>query len=214
MSADDALRERLRAERDERRRIAETLHDGPVQHVAALTQMVDAVLRALDDGDPPGARFVAARALEVARDTATELREIVSGLEPVSLDELGLAGALRELAERTLGRRGDAVDLQLELDAAAAPGPDASSGLFQIAREALEQAARRGPPGAVRIALRAGQAGSVELVVEDDAAPERREAVTGGLAERAAELNATFATTRDGDRTVIRVVVPPASATL
>ena len=128
MSADDALRERLRAERDERRRIAETLHDGPVQHVAALSQMVDAVLRALDDGDSSGARFVAARALEVARDTATELREIVRGLEPVSLDELGLGGALRELADRTLGRRGDMVDLQLELDGAVSPGPDASSG--------------------------------------------------------------------------------------
>ena len=106
------------------------------------------------------------------------------------------------------------VDLQLELDAAVSPGPDASSGLFQIAREALEQAVRRGPPGAVRIALRAAQAGGVELVLEDDAAPERREAVNDGLAERAAELNATFETTRDGDRTVTRVVVPPASATL
>ena len=36
------LRERLVAERDERRRLAELIHDGPVQHVAAIAQMLDA----------------------------------------------------------------------------------------------------------------------------------------------------------------------------
>ena len=38
MSDDHLLAERLLAERAERRRIAEQLHDGPVQHVAALAQ--------------------------------------------------------------------------------------------------------------------------------------------------------------------------------
>ena len=50
MTSDDALRERLLAERDERRRIAELLHDGPVQHLAALGQMLGAAQHALDDG--------------------------------------------------------------------------------------------------------------------------------------------------------------------
>ena len=53
MSDEHLLGERLHAERAERRRIAERLHDGPVQHVAALSQMLDAVLQA--QGDHPGA---------------------------------------------------------------------------------------------------------------------------------------------------------------
>lgn len=212
MTGDDALRERLRAEQDERRRIAEALHDGPVQHVAALSQMLDAVVHALGEDDTVAAREIARRALQVTRDTAGELREIVRGLEPVDLDELGLAGALRELAERVVGRRGATVELELDPDAT--PGADASSGLFQIAREALDQAVRRGPPGAVRIVLRPGATGGVELCVEDDAAPERRQAVTAGLAERAAELNGTFTAGREGDRTVVRVALPPSATAL
>lgn len=212
MTGEDAFRERLRAERDERRRIAETLHDGPVQNVAALTQMLDAVVHSLTIADAAAARPIAERALAVARDAATELREIVAGLEPVSLDELGLVGALGELAQRTLGRRG--TTLELELDDDLRVGPGASSAVFQIAREALDQAARRGPPGVVRVALRETASGGLDLTIEDDGSPERRQAVTDGLAERAAELNATFVAAREGDRTVIRVTVPPTAAVL
>ena len=46
-----ALAERLRAERDERRRLAELIHDGPVQLVAAIAQMLDAAGHALAAGD-------------------------------------------------------------------------------------------------------------------------------------------------------------------
>ena len=101
--SEDALRERLRGERDERRRIAELVHDGPVQHVAALTQMLDAAVDAIDT-DPAAARAITVRALEVARDAVAELREIAAGLEPVALHEDGLASAVRELTGR-IGRR-------------------------------------------------------------------------------------------------------------
>jgi len=51
LSDDHLVAERLLAERAERRRIAEQLHDGPVQHVAALSQMLDAAVAALEEGD-------------------------------------------------------------------------------------------------------------------------------------------------------------------
>ena len=211
MSDEHLLGERLIAERAERRRIAEQLHDGPVQHVAALSQMLDAAVQALEDGDAPAGRTLAARALQVARDASEELRGIVSGLEPVALEELGLAGAVRELAQRTAGRRGAAVEVAIdETDL----GDGARSSLFQVIRESLDQAVRRGPPRSVTIALTRTATGGVELVVSDDGQPERRQAVIDGLAERAFELNGTFETTRDRDRTTIRVVLPPSAARL
>ena len=106
--------ERLLAERAERRRIAEQLHDGPVQHVAALSQMLDAAVAALEASDVDAGRRVAARALTVAREAAEELRGIVAGLEPVLLDEVGLAAAVRELADRTVGRRGATVTITID----------------------------------------------------------------------------------------------------
>ena len=211
MSSDHLVAERLLAERAERRRIAEQLHDGPVQHVAALSQMLDAAVAALEDGDVATGQRVAARALAVARDAAEELRGIVAGLEPVTLNEVGLAAAVREVATRTAGRRGASVEVAI---ADGELGEGARSSLFQVIREALDQAVRRGPPTSVSVTLVRTATGGVELVVSDDAAPERRQAVIDGLAERAAELNGTFEARRDGPFTTIRLVVPPSAARL
>ncbi len=211
MSDDHLVAERLLAERAERRRIAEQLHDGPVQHVAALSQMLDALAQALDAGDLPASGPIAARALAVARSTADELRGIVAGLEPITLDEIGLAAAVREVAERTVGRRGATVTLDVDEGGL---GEGARSSVFQVIREALDQAARRGPPSAVAVTLARTPTGGVELVVSDDGAPERRQAVLDGLAERAAELNGSFEATRDDTWTTIRIVLPPSAARL
>jgi signal transduction histidine kinase len=211
LSDDHLLAERLLAERAERRRIAEQLHDGPVQHVAALCQMLDAAVQALEDDDGAAGVRLTARGLAVARDTAEELRGIVAGLEPVTLHEIGLAAAVRELAERTAGRRGATLDISVDDDDL---GEGASSSLFQIVREALDQAVRRGPPSTVKLSLGRTRAGGVQLEVSDDGAPERRQAVIDGLAERASELNGTFDAIRDGRWTTIRIVLPPSAARL
>jgi two-component system, NarL family, sensor kinase len=211
LSDDHLVAERLLAERAERRRIAEQLHDGPVQHVAALSQMLDALVQALDAGDLPASGPIAARALAVARSTADELRGIVAGLEPITLDEIGLAAAVREVAVRTVGRRGATVALEVDEGGL---GEGARSNVFQVIREALDQAARRGPPSAVAVTLARTPTGGVELVVSDDGAPERRQAVLDGLAERAAELNGSFEATRDDTWTTIRIVLPPSAARL
>ena len=211
MSNDHLLAERLLAERAERRRIAEQLHDGPVQHVAALCQMLDAAVQALEADDPGAGVKLAARGLAVARDTAEELRGIVAGLEPVALHEVGLAAAVRELAERSAGRRGATLEIEIDDEEL---GEGASSSLFQVVREAIDQAVRRGPPTVVRVSLARTPVGGVRLEVSDDGAPERRQAVIDGLAERAAELNGTFDALRDGPWTTIRIVLPPSAARL
>ncbi len=211
MSDEHVVAERLLAERAERRRIAEQLHDGPVQHVAALSQMVDAVVQALDAGDLESGRRIAVRAHSVAREAAEELRGIVAGLEPVALEEIGLAAAVGELAERVAGRRGASIELAIDDDGL---GEGARSSLFQVIRESLDQAVRRGPPTKVSVKLRRTASDGVELEIADDGAPERRQAVIDGLAERAAELNGSFAALREGDVTTIRLVLPPSAARL
>jgi two-component system, NarL family, sensor kinase len=211
LSDEHLVAERLLGERAERRRIAEQLHDGPVQHVAALSQMLDAAVAALEGNDVASGRRVVARALEVARDAAEELRGIVAGLEPVMLDEVGLAAAVRELADRTAGRRGARVEVRIDDEGL---GEGARSSLFQVIREALDQAVRRGPPSSVSVSVAKTGSGGVELVVSDDGAPERRQAVIDGLAERAAELNGSFEAEREGRWTTIRLLVPPSAARL
>jgi signal transduction histidine kinase len=206
-----ALAERLRAERDERRRLAELIHDGPVQLVAAIAQMLDAAHRALAAGDVASGTSIVERALAVAREASVDLRDIASGIEPNALRELGLAAAIGELTDRLAARRG--VAFNLDVASGDELGDGAQSGLYQIVRDALDQAIRRGPPTTVTISI--GPAGGgIELRIADDGGQERREAVLAALAERAAELNGTFAGETTPEGTTITLRLPPSAAHL
>ena len=206
-----ALVERLRAERDERRRLAELIHDGPVQLVAAITQMLDAAHHALEAGDVASGSPIVERALAVAREASGDLREIVSGIEPDALRDLGLAAALTELTERHTARR--RVAFILDVTAGNDLGEGAQSGLYQIVRDALDQAVRRGPPTEVIVSIVPAE-GGVELTIEDNGAEERRAAVLAALGERAAELNGTFSSETNESGTRISIRLPPSAAHL
>src|SRR5881227_1804895 len=97
MSEDRArLQDRLlAAEQDERRRIALFLHDGPVQNLAGIALMLDAVSASLED-----AARVLQTAAERQRLTIRELRDLSFALEPVVLRDQGFGAAIRELAEQ------------------------------------------------------------------------------------------------------------------
>ena len=173
--------------------------------------MLDAAQAAYAGGDPAAAVTIVERALGVAQEANVDLREIVSGIEPHALSELGLAAAIAELAERHTVRRGVAFDL--DLAGGDWLGDGAQSGLYQIVRDALDQAVRRGPPTKVEITI-ASSGGGVELRITDDGGEERREAVLDALAERAAELNATFASETTPSGTSITIRLPPSAAQL
>jgi two-component system, NarL family, sensor kinase len=212
LSPEDAeralLAERMLSEQEERRRVAELIHDGPVQQLAAIAQMLDAGLADLDGGETGQAREVFARGLELARETARDLRQLCDDLEPRALHQLGFAAAAAALARRIASRHEIAIDLDLE--AADVLGENAAVALYQILRDATEQAVKRGPLTRIEISMRATDAGGLELVVSDDGPPERRAAVLESLAERAATLNSRFTSeVRFPRGSTIRVDVPP-----
>lgn len=215
MTGDDAERaliaERVFAEQEERRRLAELLHDGPVQQLSAIAQMLDAGLADLGAGEHERANEVIARGLELARDAARDLRALCDDLEPRVLHQLGFSAAAGALARRMASRHD--IEIDLDVDHADELGENAAVALYQILREAAEQAVRRGTPSRIEITLRPTEAGGVELVVADDGAPERRAAVLEALAERAATLNARFSSeVRFPRGSTIRFDVPPSAA--
>jgi two-component system NarL family sensor kinase len=215
LTAEDAeralLAERILAEQEERRRLAELLHDGPVQQLSALTQMVDVALETVREGESSRAEEILDRALTLARDATQDLRALCDELEPRALRELGFAAAVGTLSRRVASRR--EVEIELDIDLADELGEHAQAGLYQIVREAIDQAVRRGAPSRIDISLRMTDGGGAELTISDDGPPERRSAVHEMLAERASTLNARFTSEARWPRgSMIRVELPPSSA--
>lgn len=215
MTADDAeralLAERMLAEQEERRRVAELIHDGPVQQLSAIAQMLDAGLEDLAAGNSERASEVFARGLVLTRDAARDLRQLCDDLEPRVLHRVGFEPAVTALARRISARYEVAIDLDLAV--AGELGENAAVALYQILREAVEQAVKRGTLTRIEIALHPTEAGGIELVVADDGPPERRAAVLEALAERAATLNGRFASeVRFPRGSTVRIEVPPAAA--
>lgn len=215
MSAENAERalliERILAEQEERRRLAEVIHDGPVQHLSAIAQMVEAGLESVRGGDATRAAEILARGLALAREAAQDLRSLSEDLEPRALRELGFAAAVEALARRVGSRR--QVEVAVDVDHGNELGEHAQTGLFQIVRDAVDQAVRRGALTRIDVVVREVEGGGVELSVSDDGPPERRSAVLEMLAERAATLNGRFTSEARWPRgSAIRIELPPSSS--
>lgn len=167
----------------ERRRIERDLHDGAQQRLVGLTLQLG--LARLDvPPDSPAARAIA-QAHEQARQLMVELRELIHGIRPQALTELGLAAALGELAERS------AVPVTLDVDLPPSRPPRAvEETAYFVAAELLTNAAKHGGAGRVEVvARRSGP--MLTLEVRDDgrggADPARGTGLTG-LADRLAVL--------------------------
>jgi signal transduction histidine kinase len=215
LSSDDPertlLAERLLAEQEERRRVAELLHDGPVQQLSAISQMLDAGIATARDGDPERAQEIFERGLELARAATRDLRALCEDLEPRALKELGFVMAVDALARRVAARHD--VELVVDVDHGDELGESAQTALYEILREAVEQAVRRGAPTRIEVSVSATSSGGAELVVSDDGPPERRAAVLESLAERASTLNGRFSSeVRYPRGSTIRVELPASAA--
>jgi nitrate/nitrite-specific signal transduction histidine kinase len=153
------------------------------------------------------AKQVLGSALEKQRQTIRSLRDLSFELEPVVLRDQGFSPAVRALAEQ-LGMS-NSIQIDLDVDAAESLTEHAQVAVFQIIREALHQAIRRGPP--TRMSVRVGEAaGGIEAVISDDAPGERRRASYDEIAERARSLNGRLSVDRGpSGGTAVRIVFPP-----
>ena len=197
----------ITAEQEERRRLALFLHDGPVQSMSGIALMLDGVIDAVEEDRTDEAKQVLGSALEKQRQTIRSLRDLSFELEPVVLRDQGFSPAVSALAQQ-LGMS-NSIQIDLEVDEAESLTEHAQVAIFQIIREALHQAIRRGPP--TRMTIRVAEvSGGVEAVVQDDAPGERRRASYEAITERARSLNGRLSVDADQDGgTVVRVLFPP-----
>ncbi len=151
------------AQEQERRRVAEDLHDGPVQELVGLGLTLDALSADLRT-TAPAASAAVTRAAASARDSVRALRRAIFDLHPMALEELGFAAATRALVQR-LEFRGARVSL--DLTAADALSETHRTVAFRIVQEAIANVVRHAEPTAVTIAARA-EGDRIVVEVADD----------------------------------------------
>jgi signal transduction histidine kinase len=197
----------ITAEQEERRRLANELHDGAVQSLSGIALLLDAGLNSIDEGRGDEAQDIIRRALERHRATIGQLRDLSFNLEPVVLRDQGFVTAVRALTEQI--EIAHQVRVQVEVDVGERLAEKTQAALYQIIREALNQAVGRGPPESVLVRVRETKEG-VETEITDDAPGERRRRSLEELTERARSLNGRL-TVDQGENggTTVRVTLPP-----
>jgi signal transduction histidine kinase len=168
---------------EERRHIAQEIHDGPVQSLIHLCRQIDS-MDAAPDPKHGGLRPSELRA--IAEDTVAELRSIAKGLRPSILDDLGLVASinqiLTEAGERqqfktSFGVTGDERRLR----------PAVELALFRIAQEAISNIERHAEARQVAVGLSFDEQG-VRLLVRDDGVGFDTHADSGGASRESLGL--------------------------
>lgn len=205
----EAREQAVSAAEEERRHLRRELHDGVGPALASAALQVETARDVLAE-DPAAAAAILDRTVGRLQDAVREVRSVVSGLRPGSLDELGLAGAVRELAAQFEdGGVQVAVDapelgrLPAAVDAAA----------YRISAEAIANAVRHGRPGRVDVRLRR-HSGALRLEVVDDGVglPDLVSPGVGlaSMRRRAQDVGGTLTVDRgpEGRGTSVRAVLP------
>jgi len=201
----------ITAEQEERRRLANELHDGAVQSMSGIALMLDAALAGIEDGRLDEAKDVMRTAMTRQRDTIRSLRDLSFSLEPVVLRDQGFTPAVRALAEGLgLAHR---IQIDVDVDAAEPLAEKAQAALYQIIRDSLNQAIRRGPPTRISIRIEQTPDGGFDTVIADDAPGERRRRSFEAIEERIRTLNGRMLVDQGSDGgTTVHVVLPPYAA--
>jgi signal transduction histidine kinase len=120
----------------ERNRMARELHDTLAHTLSGLAVQLEGV-KSLWEPDPSKSYAMLEHSLDATRSGLTETRKAIQALRATPLDDLGIALAIRELAQAAAERAG--FDLQIDLPNSLGDLPlDVEQCLYRVAQEALE----------------------------------------------------------------------------
>jgi PAS domain S-box-containing protein len=208
----------VRAQDDERRRIARMLHETTAQDLAALKMLLGRLGRTTV-GVSGADRALLAESIDLAERSIAELRTLSYLLHPPFLDENGLLSAVRWYARGFADRSGIAVDLEVPPTFERLP-QDVETTLFRIVQEALTNIHRHARSATARIRLKA-EGGRLTLEIEDRGrgmSPDVLSSVTSGrgapgvgtagMRERLQQLGGALHIESSDRGTTLRATVP------
>ena len=157
-------RRTMQAESEVRRRVAESIHDGPVQELIGLDMILSAAHNAAENGRGDEAAGLIDEARELGMRNLRALRDEIVDLGPYAFQEISFDTAIEDCMPVWRRRYGFEVGW---LSSGSSCRPRWRGDLFRIAQEAVVNAGRHAEAKAVSISLRT-VGSQVELRVTDD----------------------------------------------
>ncbi len=173
------LRQIIRVQEDERRRLARELHDDTAQALVILSHRLDA-LDAYHEQLPEPVVQRLDELLELADDILRGVRRFSRDLRPPVLDDLGLVPALESLIS-DLSREGMRAEFQV-LGPRRSLSPEVELTLFRITQEALRNVQKHAEASEVLVRTEFEDA-RVSITVRDNGKGFRMPEEIGNLAE-------------------------------
>jgi signal transduction histidine kinase len=164
LQARGVSRRSIQAETEVRRRLSESIHDGPVQELIGLDMVLATAGKAAAEEDAGRAAELINEARALTSRNIEALRDEIIDLGPYAFEELSFDSAVEKCMATWRRRYGFEVMATIErLDLPSELAGD----LFRITQEAVANAGRHAHAEAVSISLRSLR-GDVELRVTDD----------------------------------------------
>ena len=160
----ELLRNTIRAQEEERARIARELHDEMAQTLTAFTLDIGTLQNVLPKDN--GTHTILDRLQNLSRQMSQSMVQMVYMLRPPHLDELGLVTALKYMLEQDFQRRGLRVNMEFS-GIPARINPLIETVLFRVAQEALTNVWRHAGTQEVNLRL-AYEPETVSLKISDD----------------------------------------------
>lgn len=209
----------LRAQEEERKRIARELHDETAQSLTSIVVSLEAVEQQFG-GEAMDEQLVGRlrHTKEIAQRTLDETRRLMFDLRPSVLDDLGLVPALRWFISQRVLPRGLKADFQASGLDHRLP-EEMETALFRIMQEAITNSVKHGKARSIQVQLSREDDQIVGLVADDGqgfhpvhvASKEDKDRGLGlfGMQERAVLVGGTVhIESAPGRGTTVRITVP------
>jgi len=217
----ELLQRAIAGQEEERRRLAQELHDETSQALASLQLGLEQLA---ERSREPEVRLSAAELQRMATDTLADVHRMAVELRPSVLDDVGLVAALQRYVEEIRGRSRLAINFASVGIGAIHLRPAAATVVYRVVQSAVTNALQHAQAQEISILVqRRGE--DLVVVVEDDgrgfdlpsvrAAPLEQRLGLAGMDERAAFVRATLTVeTEPGAGTSVFLKVPLAANTV
>ncbi len=199
-------RQDVARERDaERSRVMGDLHDGLGPALAGMSMRVQAARRTTTSPEHAAALADLAEGLGAAR---ADLRRIVAGITPTTLDDGDLVGALQGLVASFRGAT-DSPALRLTVELDEPVGPDLKVAVYRTVAEGVTNALRHAAASGIAVCVRSGD-GVVRVEIADDGVggPVVPGVGLSSLARRAESLGGQMTVHAGAPGTTLRLELP------